>query len=319
MTRCLDEATLQAYFDGELAGEMMESATLHLASCSTCAAAAREIEEEINLMMTALAPEFEASVPTERLRERIDAAVLDLRVDAASSTQRTGFGAFISSLLSFGTQRTLGYASLVMVLAFGAIFGLVKLKTNTPPQAPVAETPQVKKAEEQVAVVPPNAETVQVNGTEKGINTDNSSSNPVNSSSNKATNKPNTTPRFETVSATNRTSSTANRTNPAANRTNSTPASEPVKLLPGERSYLQTIARLDTTIKANQKSMRPSLQVEYERNLAVVDRAIAATRSAAKSNPNDPDAADFMFAAYQSKVDLLNTIADARLGGGRSH
>lgn len=65
--------------------------------------------------------------------------------------------------------------------------------------------------------------------------------------------------------------------------------------------------------------MRPSLQVEYERNLAVVNQAIAATRSAAKSNPKDTDAADFMFAAYQSKVDLLNTIADARLGGGRSH
>jgi hypothetical protein len=92
-----------------------------------------------------------------------------------------------------------------------------------------------------------------------------------------------------------------------------------VKLLPGERSYLKTIARLDSTINANKKQMRPSLQVEYERNLAVVDRAIAATRSAAKKNPNDPDTADFMFAAYQSKVDLLNTIADARLGGGRSH
>jgi len=26
-----------------------------------------------------------------------------------------------------------------------------------------------------------------------------------------------------------------------------------------------------------------------------------------------------MFAAYQSKVDLLNTIADARVGGGRGH
>jgi hypothetical protein len=82
---------------------------------------------------------------------------------------------------------------------------------------------------------------------------------------------------------------------------------------------LQAIARLDTAINSNKKSMRPSLQVEYERNLAVVDRAIAATRSAAKSNPSDPDAADFMFAAYQSKVDLLNTIADARLGGGRGH
>jgi hypothetical protein len=106
-------------------------------------------------------------------------------------------------------------------------------------------------------------------------------------------------------------------------RTSAAPKTEAVsnhvKLIPGERSYLQAIARLDSTIKSNKTSMRPSLQVEYERNLAVVDRAIAATRNAAKSNPSDPDAADFMFAAYQSKVDLLNTIADARLSGGRSH
>jgi len=45
----------------------------------------------------------------------------------------------------------------------------------------------------------------------------------------------------------------------------------------------------------------------------MVDRAIAATRNAAKSNPNDPDAAEFMFAAYQTKVDFLNQVADSRL------
>jgi hypothetical protein len=91
-------------------------------------------------------------------------------------------------------------------------------------------------------------------------------------------------------------------------------AARQVKLLPGERSYLKQIASLDTTIKSeNSRPMRPGLQAEYERNLALVDRAIAATRSAAKSNPNDPDAAEFMFAAYQSKLDLLNQVADARL------
>ena len=300
MTRCLDEATLQTYFDGELSGEMMESATLHLASCSTCAAAAREIEEEINLMMTALAPEFEASVPTERLRQRVDAAVLDQRISAASASERAGFGAFISSLLSFGSQRTLGYASLAIVLAFAAIFGYVKLKTTTLPTSPtIAQKEQpVKGGNEEVAVAPPKVLPVPVQAPVKGINTEKNGAIKVAS-------RP-VTPRFEAVRA------TENKTSPA-------PTSEPVKLFPGERAYLQTIARLDTTIKANQKTMRPSLQVEYARNLAVVDRAIAATRSAAKSNPNDPDAADFMFAAYQSKVDLLNTIADARLGGGRSH
>jgi hypothetical protein len=291
MNRCLDEAMLQSYFDGELSGEMMESATLHLASCSTCAAAAREVEEEINLMMTALAPEFEASVPTERLRERIDAAVLDARVSAASSGERAGFGAFVSSLLNFGTQRSLGYASLVMVLAFAAIFGLMKLRTTETPttQAPVAQVQPV---------TPPVVKTVQDNGPLAVNNTDRKPDIKTNKTPEVKVNK---TPRFVPVKS-------------------ETPlAAHPVKLIPGERAYLQTIARLDTTIKANQKSMRPSLQVEYERNLAVVDRAIAATRTAVKKNPNDTDAADFMFAAYQSKVDLLNTNADARVGGGRSH
>jgi anti-sigma factor RsiW len=298
----LDEATLQTYFDGELSGARMESATLHLASCPTCAAAAREIEEEIHLMTTALAVEFEASVPTERLRQRIDAAVLDHRVATASAPVKAGFGAFVSSLLSFGTQRMLGYASLAVVLAFGAILGLVKLNTTTPPPVgPVAADVQTP-VKNQVAVVTPGSEGVRGRGQEEGNATD------------KNTDLGNRAQSGYQAVAYRPGKGTAK-----ANTTLKAVATEPVKLLPGERSYLQTIARLDTTIKANKKDMRPSLQVEYERNLAVVDRAIAATRSAAKSNPNDPDAADFMFAAYQSKVDLLNTIADARVGGGRSH
>jgi len=90
-------------------------------------------------------------------------------------------------------------------------------------------------------------------------------------------------------------------------------------LLPGERTYLQTIANLNTTINAeNTRQMKPSLQAEYQRNLAMVDQAIAATRTMAKTNPNDPDAAEFMFAAYQSKIDLLNQVADSRLSN-RQH
>ena len=291
MTRCLDEAMLQSYFDGELSGEMMERATLHLASCSTCAAAAREMEEEIHLLDTALAAEFDASVPTAQLRQRIDAAVLDLRVGAASSSrEKAGFGAFVSSLLSFGTQRTLGYASLAMVLAFAAIFGLMKFRTTPEPQQ-AQQQPQQKTQEQVAAVNPPSVQSVQsVSNIQPQKNTDRG---------------------YRVVKVGYKT--------PKTPVVVPTPAPEQIKLLPGERAYLQTIAKLDSTIKANQKAMRPSLQVEYERNLAVVDRAIAATRSAAKKNPNDPDTTDFMFAAYQSKVDLLNTIADARLGGGRSH
>ena len=295
MRRCLDEGKLQSYFDGELSIEMMETVTSHLASCATCAAAARQLEEESALLMSALAVEFESSVPTERLRERIDAAVLGDRIAVAQTTEKaTGLSGFFAGLLNFGTQRTLGYASLAVVLSFAAIMGVVKLN-NTNDKIAEVSTPAPAPA--------PDQNQTGNKGSIAQAPTDQPANIPAVEISNPPTKAP-------VVLA------------PRPNRfvaASTEPKPAPVKLFPGERSYLQTIARLDSTIKSNKKSMRPSLQVEYERNLAVVDRAIAATRSAAKSNPNDPDAADFMFAAYQSKVDLLNTIADARVGGGRGH
>jgi hypothetical protein len=294
MTRCLDEAKLQGYFDGELSIQMMESVTSHLASCVTCAAAARELEQELTLLTTAFSAEFDASVPTERLRERIDASVLGERVTFAHSTEKTsGLAAFFSALLNFGTQRTLGFASLAVVLAFAAILSVVLMRTNEPSEA-VATKDNTQSATSKVP------EEVPVS-TAGGVQ-------------NPSTAGPENPPIIKVSSG----DKPIKAVNPRPSQVVPSLAKAPVKLFPGERSYLQTIARLDSTIKSNKQDMRPSLRVEYEHNLAVVDRAIAATRSAAKSNPNDPDAADFMFAAYQSKVDLLNTIADARLGG-RGH
>ena len=290
MTRCLDEARLQSYFDGELSIEMMKSATEHLAVCEICAAAAQDLEQESALLMAALEAELEASVPTERLRERINAAVLGERLATAEATQkRNGVVAFLSGLLSFGTQRTLGYASLAVVMAFAFVFGVVMMRTET---GPPVETDRA------VASIPKKGEV-------------------------EPSTKPDENTPFTTSQSADNIVKVADTPEPRRSRRlkgaspgNSVSNPEPVRLLPGERSYLQTIARLDTTIKQNKNTMRPSLQAEYERNLAVVDRAIAATRTAAKNNPTNPDAADFMFAAYQSKVDLLNTVADARLSGG---
>src|SRR5215212_5115536 len=150
MTRCLDEGKLQSYFDGELPIELMESVTSHLASCVTCAAAARELEEESALLTSAFAAEFESSVPTERLRQRIDAAVLDERLAVAQSPQTRGF---FAGLLNFGTQRTLGYASLALVLAFAAILGLVKMRTTTEEHEPAVANTPVQPGNKQVATI----------------------------------------------------------------------------------------------------------------------------------------------------------------------
>ena len=289
MRECLDEGMLQSYFDGELSSQQMEGVTSHLVSCMSCAAAARELEGEFLLLSSALSPEFDAIVPTERLRHRIDVAVAGIQLDNQNAVGNPvvmsgrGWLQSLSALFAFTPQRTFGYAALAVMLVFGTILGVIQLR-----QSP---SPTIDK-QDNVAFTPvPQAPVVGTSGEVSDV-----SPTPVPSRSVVAGGPVKRTPRLSPRA-------------PVGDQ-----AVAEVKLLPGERSYLKTIAALDSTIKSkSNRPMRPSLRAEYERNLAMVDRALAATRNAAKKNPNDPDAAEFMFNAYQSKVDLLNTVADARL------
>ncbi|MBA2525155.1 MAG: hypothetical protein H0V18_05120 [Pyrinomonadaceae bacterium] len=291
MRECLDEGILQSYFDGELSNEHMEGVTSHLVSCLNCAAAARKLEGEVLVLSSALAPEFDATVPTERLRHRIDVAVAGLEVGNQNTVREPvvmagrGWLQSPSTLFAFTPQRTFGYAALAVVLVFGAIIGAIQWRQSPSPTS---------NNENNVAVVPQQG--------------------PVTKTSNTGSDAVSAVTQVPVISPSVVVNEPVQRTRSVRPRTVSNQAVAQVKLLPGERSYLKTIAALDSTIKAkSNRPMRPGLQAEYERNLAVVDRALAATRNAAKKNPNDPDAAEFMFNAYQSKVDLLNTVADARL------
>jgi hypothetical protein len=291
MRECLDEGILQSYFDGELSNEHMEGVTSHLVSCMRCAAAARELEGEALLLSSALAPEFDATVPTESLRHRIDVAVAGLQLDNRKAAREPvgtvgpGWLQSLGALFAFTPQRTFGYAALAVVLAFGTIIGVIQWRQG--PSANPNNVNNLAVAPTQILVTPNSN---SGSGVVSGV-----TPTPVSSPSVVA-------------------SGPVKRPRPERQRTGVSNQAVAVKLLPGERSYLKTIAALDSTIKANSnRPMRPSLRAEYERNLAVVDRALAATRNAAKKNPNDPDAAEFMFNAYQSKVDLLNTVADARV------
>ena len=292
MRECLDEGILQSYFDGELSRDQMEIATSHMAACSICSAAARELEGEINLVSTALAHEFDVAVPSERLRQRIDAAVAgaQLASRARSKGNYSSVRGWLQSLsATFTPQQSFGYAALVVVVLFAAIFGIIQWRQTSPSQVPANLAAKATPGNLAVKPVGRNENTT-VAVAPKVAHADN----------------PPETQNAGLVSHKVRT------VKPRAADTNQTVAQ--VKLLPGERSYLKTIAALDSTIKGNgSRPMTPALQAEYERNLALVDRALAATRSAAKKNPNDPEAAEFMFTAYQNKVSLLNTVAAARV------
>lgn len=292
MKECLEEGILQSYFDGELSIDRMEKVGAHLTSCLACKRAARELENESLLLSQALEPEFASSVPTERLRTRIDAAIAERRLlnPARPSLAKTevriarGWLQSVADLFAVSPRRAFAYAGLAAVILFAITFALLRFRST-----PVQTHPQVADNQQTPAPAPTGAsvtpkETVAV-----------SQPNPERVNQ----------PGFVHVGY---------KKPGAPRRLVDRGEASHVNLLPGERSYLKTIAVLDSSLQSDRnKPMRPGLQSEYERNLAMVDRAIAATRNAAKSNPNDPDAAEFMFAAYQTKVDLLNQVADARI------
>lgn len=285
MRECFDEGILQSYLDGELSRDRMESVASHLSSCFTCTSATRELESGAELLASVLAPEFESSVPSERLRHRIDAAIAGLQVvsSAAEPVAARSWFQSVVDLFTFSPARSLGYASLAVVLAFAAIMGVVQLRRS----------PAVSNSNNEIAVNPPSI---------GGGNQPAKSAGPTSS--------PEQGHVAEVPVAPVHTPSRGQKRIPNP----SVASVAKVQLLPGEKSYLKTIAALDSTIKANgNRPMRPALQAEYERNLALVDRALAAARNAAKSNPNDPETQEFVYSAYQSKVDLLSTVADARL------
>ncbi|HWW74020.1 MAG TPA: zf-HC2 domain-containing protein [Pyrinomonadaceae bacterium] len=76
-----------------------------------------------------------------------------------------------------------------------------------------------------------------------------------------------------------------------------------------ERKYLSAIAALSHDVGRRRRQMDAETIDSFERTLAVVDRAIAETRAAARRHPRDPVVVQYMMAAYAKKVDLLRGMA----------
>jgi hypothetical protein len=267
MRNCVDEGTLQAWFDGELNGKAAADVKTHLDECTLCAESARILEVEAAVVSSALAVEFAEAIPTERLRERINASVTAMP-NAGAPADRSWVTAVRDLLASF---RMPAYAAAAAVILLAVLLGLVYLKRNQ--RSPVI----VRDREPQTIPSPPKPQNEQV---------------PV-----QVANGPSETPRPR----------------PKKSRIRTEDSQPPATSLAWqERQYERAIAKLNDAIKA-QPPMRPSLRVEYEYNLAVINDAIAATRDVARKNPKDPQATQFMLAAYQSKVDLMNQIAEARV------
>jgi len=271
MRSCIPEETLQAWFDGELADNEAAGVAAHIIECLNCADAARTVEGENLIVSNALAIEFDPTIPTERLRERVVTAVAAFE-RASMSPARPPLSQRAREL--FSSFRPLAYASIVAAVLVGGFIVFLSLKNEgtltAPPEAVRNDFWNVPLAIAGASgEKPPKLDTSILPAKRK-----------------------------------------ARRSMAIKRSRNYEP--DAFSLAWQQRQYDYAIDRLNEAIKV-QPAMRPSVQVEYAYNMAVIDNAIATGREVARRNPRDPHATQFLLDAYQSKVDLMNQVANARL------
>jgi hypothetical protein len=298
MRECIEEGILQAYIDDELSTEMAEGVAKHIAACSVCAEAAALAFSETSLFSKAFEAEMALDVPTVHLRERLDAAIADMNRPAVIFNEKrdasTGWFASLAGLFNVSPQRALGFASLIALIAFAAIFATLRWnRTQTTGSSPTLVADNEKGKETKPTAAPPAP---KASPTPDG--SDNTTTEPNKEQKSVPGKRP--APKKQAVPALVPAPQELPKDELAA-----------AKPLPGEQNYLKAIDSLTVEIEASDATaMKPSLRAEYERNLAIVDQAISSTRRTARRNPQDPDASAFLYSSYQSKLDLLSAVAE---------
>jgi hypothetical protein len=292
MRACIEEGILQSYVDNELSPESAEKVAAHIAACPLCAEAFNEAVNETAMFATAFEAEMFLDVPTVRLRERIETAIAELHRPEEILERKHGWSfqgwlTSLAGLFKVSPQHALGFASLIAVVAFAAIFAAIQLRQAGNNNAPalVAGNDSPKRTAPDVKVNPSPIPEV------------NSTNNP---------------PPKEDKNPSDKSTKPKKQANPIlVPEPNQLPKDELARTLPGEQNYLKAIDSLSVEIQSSDAAaMKPSLRAEYERNLAIVDQAIDSTRRVARRHPKDPDAAAFLYSSYQSKLDLLSAVAE---------
>jgi anti-sigma factor RsiW len=310
MNHCFDEGVLQAYLDGELQPARAGEVAAHLAQCEPCARVAREAAQEFAMFATAFGADEPLSVPTERLRAGIEARLAEMQpARAAAPAPPTSIverlraaASALGASLAFAPRQATALASFaVAALLLATLFYIFRPQSNAP-GVNESDGQRVAKVVAPVPVAPVGVSNTNGAGGSR-VNTEETAENQLSRGD-------------ETQTSVQRVKSAARRDARAGEvRYVATRADDEIAaggaLLPVEKTYVGAIASLKSSIdQQSARMMTPTLRAEYERNLAVVDHAIVASRVAARRDPADKGAQEFLRAAYQDKLDLLHAVAD---------
>jgi hypothetical protein len=102
---------------------------------------------------------------------------------------------------------------------------------------------------------------------------------------------------------------TSTSTDPRTATTAATPAAQPVTALaafrPAEREYQRAVDELAQVLETRRADLAPETVATLERNLAIIDAAIAESRAALEKDPNSRELTQMLSSTYDAKVQLL--------------
>jgi len=276
---CFEIGTIQAFLDGELASEISLRLTDHISDCDACARLMAEADEENSVVFSALERELNTLVPTQRLWTRINESI---EVEKSHAP-------FWQKLFAF-VHASLANPSIAVAAGIILVFGMFLLLW-TPTTQDVANNGPSKANEGPDNPVPATPAAPVVAGISEGTKQETPKAYKAESS-----NFSERELRKQIINA--------NYKKPAE-----VPNPQYAGYLPGEESYVKTISDLKQNVDAQKDTVfTPSSRVSYERDMAVVNDSIKRMRDVVKKNPRNQAARQVLYASYQDKIDLLNSV-----------
>ena len=282
---CLDIGIIQAFLDGELTPERSANVSGHIAACDACAAMLGEAEEESAFVFPVLERELSTLVPTQRLWTRINDSI-------AIEKQNTPFWKKIWAGIAVALRNPAITVAATILIVFGVFTAVYRFPSNKI----VVVNEELREVSQPQAPVNPSSTTFSATGNQQ----DEPGPAPLAKVRNPEVERPAAIQADYRVRP--RTDGNASPKGPDSVNQDG--------YLPGEESYVKTIATLSDSV-SNQKDsvLKPSQQVAYERDLAVVDDSIKRMRKAVRNNPKNDSAKQVLYSSYQNKIDLLNSVA----------
>ncbi|MBK6750577.1 MAG: zf-HC2 domain-containing protein [Pyrinomonadaceae bacterium] len=272
---CLDIGIIQAFLDGELAHDQSARVSGHIAACDACALMLANAEDESAVVFPALEREFNTLVPTQRLWNKINAEIETERENARFWTKAWAF-------ISVSLMNPSFAAAAGLLIVFGLV-SVVWMSRTSPVGDKVASGPSTISKPASTGGSPPAERVISNEPAPAAIRT----SAPVR----------------------------ADRLIPMAaviteRRPNIGNSSTAAAILPGEESYVRTIASLSKTVETQKDTvLRPGERIAYERDMALVNDAITKMRAEVRRDPKNDSAKQVLYSSYQNKIDLLNSVS----------